>query len=44
VHDIYAEWRHVFNEYDPPRIGFRINTDFMGMVESLPEQEEEDSP
>jgi alpha-glucosidase len=19
VHDIYAEWRHVFNEYDPPR-------------------------
>jgi alpha-glucosidase len=21
VHDIYAEWRKVFNEYDPPRIG-----------------------
>ncbi len=21
VHDIYAEWRHVFNEYDPPRAG-----------------------
>jgi len=21
VHDIYAEWRQVFNEYDPPRIG-----------------------
>jgi alpha-glucosidase len=20
VHDIYAEWRHVFNEYDPPRM------------------------
>ncbi|HKJ55339.1 MAG TPA: glycoside hydrolase family 13 protein [Nitriliruptoraceae bacterium] len=19
VHDIYAEWRHLFNEYDPPR-------------------------
>ena len=21
VHDIYAEWRQVFNEYDPPRAG-----------------------
>jgi alpha-glucosidase len=21
VHDIYAEWRRVFNEYDPPRAG-----------------------
>ena len=21
VHEIYAEWRRVFNEYDPPRIG-----------------------
>ncbi len=21
VHDIYAEWRQVFNEYDPPRVG-----------------------
>ncbi|HEX9043364.1 MAG TPA: glycoside hydrolase family 13 protein [Trebonia sp.] len=21
VHDIYAEWRQVFNEYDPPRTG-----------------------
>jgi alpha-glucosidase len=21
VHDIYAEWRQVFNQYDPPRIG-----------------------
>jgi alpha-glucosidase len=21
VHDIYAEWRRVFNEYEPPRIG-----------------------
>jgi alpha-glucosidase len=21
VHDIYAEWRQVFNSYDPPRIG-----------------------
>jgi alpha-glucosidase len=21
VHDIYAEWRRVFNEYDPPRTG-----------------------
>jgi alpha-glucosidase len=21
VHDIYAEWRHVFNEYEPPRMG-----------------------
>ena len=20
VHDIYAEWRHLFNQYDPPRI------------------------
>jgi hypothetical protein len=28
------------DEYDPPRIGFRINTDFMAMVQSLPEQEE----
>jgi len=21
VHEIYAEWRRVFNEYDPPRVG-----------------------
>ncbi|WP_207453530.1 glycoside hydrolase family 13 protein [Herbiconiux sp. SYSU D00978] len=21
VHEIYAEWRNVFNEYDPPRVG-----------------------
>jgi alpha-glucosidase len=21
VHDIYAEWRQVFNEYEPPRVG-----------------------
>ena len=21
VHDIYAEWRQVFNQYDPPRVG-----------------------
>ena len=21
VHDIYAQWRQVFNEYDPPRVG-----------------------
>jgi len=21
VHGIYAEWRQVFNEYDPPRVG-----------------------
>ena len=21
MHDIYAEWRQVFNEYDPPRAG-----------------------